>query len=196
MGIVYVTNLETGALAAQTTGAKGRQTALVGDFGQRVGLVHELRQGVGAEEGVDDRRDGLGVDKLDGGKGLVVAHVHALLDGAGHAGQADGELVVQLLADGAHTTVGQVVDVVDVGLGVDELDKVFDYRDDVLAGKHGLVHGDVKIELFVDAVTAYVAQVVALLAEEEVGDNLAGAILIRRLGVAQLSVDVGDCLFL
>ena len=54
MSIVYVTNLETGTLAGKTTGAKGRHTALVGDFGQRVGLVHELREGVGAEECVDD----------------------------------------------------------------------------------------------------------------------------------------------
>ena len=66
MGVVYVSDLETGALTRQTAGAEGGQTALVGDFGQRVGLVHELRQRVGTEEGVDNRRDGLGVDEVDG----------------------------------------------------------------------------------------------------------------------------------
>ena len=80
MGIVHVSHLESGALTRQTAGAKGRQTALVGDLGQRVRLVHELREGVGAEEGVDHRRDSLGVDQVDRLEHLVVAHVHLLAD--------------------------------------------------------------------------------------------------------------------
>jgi len=43
------------------------------------------------------------------------------------------ELIRQLFAHGAHAAVRQVVDIVHVGLGVDQLDQVFDNGDDVLA---------------------------------------------------------------
>jgi len=46
------------------------------------------------------------------------------------------------------------------------------------------------------AVTAHVAEVVALLREEQVEDYFAGAGIIRRLGVAELSVDILDSLLL
>ena len=40
--MVDVADFEAGAVAAQTTRSKGRQTTLVGELGQRIGLVHEL----------------------------------------------------------------------------------------------------------------------------------------------------------
>ncbi len=43
VGRMHVADFEAGTLAGQTARAEGRNTALVGDFGQRVGLVHELR---------------------------------------------------------------------------------------------------------------------------------------------------------
>ena len=82
MSIVHVAHLKTGALTRQTTRTQGAHTALVGNLGKRVSLVHELRQGISSEEGVDYRRYRLGVDKVDGGEHLIVAHVHALTDGA------------------------------------------------------------------------------------------------------------------
>ena len=94
-----------GAVARQTAGTEGRQTALVRNFGQRIDLVHELRQLAGAEERVDDARQRLGVDQVDGREDLVVAHVHALADRTRHTHEAHRELIRQLLADGAHTAV-------------------------------------------------------------------------------------------
>ena len=47
-------------------------------------------------------------------------------------------------------------------------------------------------ELAVDTVATHFAEVVALLGEEEVGDNLAGAGIVWRLGVAQLFIDIID----
>src|SRR5690606_3756335 len=61
---VHVAYFKACALAGQTTGAKRRNTTLVRDLGQRVGLVHELRQLAGTEELLDGRRDGLGVDQV------------------------------------------------------------------------------------------------------------------------------------
>jgi len=39
---MHVAHFEAGALACQATRAQGRNTALVGDLGERVGLIHEL----------------------------------------------------------------------------------------------------------------------------------------------------------
>ncbi len=190
VGIVHVAHLEAGTLTRQTAGTQGRHAALVGDFGQRVCLVHELAQSVCAEECVDHRRDGLGIDQVDGSEDFVVAHVHAFADGAAHAGQTHAELIVELLAHGAHTTVRQVVDVVHIGLGVDQLDQIFDDGDDVFLGEHMNIHRSAQIELLVDAVTAHLSEIIALLGEEKVGDDLACARVIRRLRVAQLPVDI------
>ena len=44
VGVVYVAHLESGAVTGQTARAQGRQTALMGQLCQGVGLVHELGQ--------------------------------------------------------------------------------------------------------------------------------------------------------
>ena len=87
-------------------------------FCQGVGLVHELRQGVRTEEGVDDARNGLGVDEVGRREHFVIADVHALADCAAHACQTNGELIGELLAHGADAAVAEVVDIVDGGLAV------------------------------------------------------------------------------
>ena len=194
MSVVYVANLEACTFSRETAGAEGRHTALVGNFGQRVSLVHELRQRVGAEEGIDYRRDCLGIDEVDGAEHLVVAHVHALADSAGHTVETYTELVVELLAYSAHAAVRQVVDIVHVGTGVDKLDEVADNGDDVFLGEHTHVGRDAEAELAVDAVAAYISKVIALLREEEVGNDFARRSIVWRVGVAQLSVDILDSL--
>ncbi|OIQ68077.1 hypothetical protein GALL_503360 [mine drainage metagenome] len=44
VGDVHVTYFKTSTLTRQTPWAKGRNTALMGDFRQGIGLIHELRQ--------------------------------------------------------------------------------------------------------------------------------------------------------
>jgi len=53
---VHVAHLEAGALAREAARAERRQAALVGDLGERIGLVHELRQLRRAEEFAHRRR--------------------------------------------------------------------------------------------------------------------------------------------
>ena len=114
VGVVNVTDLETGAVTGQTAGAQGGQTALVGQLGQGVVLVHELRQRAGAEELLDSGHHRTDVDQALRGDLAVLLGLqgHALADDALHAGEADAELVLQQLADAADTAVAQVVDVV------------------------------------------------------------------------------------
>ena len=89
-----------------------------------------------------------------------------------------------------------MVNVVNVALSVDKLNEIFDNLNDVFARQHLHLHRGGQVQLLVDAVTAYLAKVITLLREEKVGDDLACRCVVRRLGVAQLSVDVLDSLFL
>ena len=61
---MHVAHFEAGALAGQTARSKRRHAALVGDFRQRIGLVHELRQLRRAEELAHRGRHRLGVDQV------------------------------------------------------------------------------------------------------------------------------------
>ena len=190
VGIVHVADLETCPVARQTARTEGRQTALVRHLGQRVDLVHELRELVRAEERVDDARERLGVDQVDRGEDLVVAHVHPFADGTRHPHETYRELVGELLSDGPYAAVAQVVNVVHVGLGVDERNEVLDNGDHVLFRQHPQLRIDVEFELLVDPETSHLAQVVPFVGEEQLVDHVPRRSLVGRLGVAQLPVYV------
>ncbi len=144
MSRVYVAHLEASAVAGKTTGSKGRETALVGDLRERIGLVHELRELRRAEELLHYRRHRLVVDQVLRNEGVDVLHAHALLHGALHADETDAVLVLDQLADRTHTAVAEVVDVVDrVALSVRrvaELKQVANRLLDVLWRENALVH--------------------------------------------------------
>jgi len=97
---VYVADFESSAFARQTARPQGRETPLVRDLRQRVGLIHELRELRGSKELADGRHHRLRVDQIvrHGGRHFLV-HAHLFLDGALHADQADAELVLHQLTD-------------------------------------------------------------------------------------------------
>src|SRR5690606_7481972 len=61
---VHVSNFESGAITGKTAGAKRGQTTLVGNLGERIRLIHELRELRGSEELLHDRRDRLVVNEI------------------------------------------------------------------------------------------------------------------------------------
>lgn len=165
-------------VAGEAAGAEGRQAALVGEAGQRVGLVHELRQLRGAEELLDGRHDGPDVDERLRRDVVGVLGGHALADHALHAAHADAELVLHELAHGADAAVAEVVDVVDLlgGVAVAEGEEVAEGRHDVLGREDGLVGRHVDAELLVDLVAAHAGEVVALRVEVEAVHQRAGGV--------------------
>ena len=129
---VNVADFESGALAGETARSEGRQTPLVRDLGERVRLVHELRELRRAEELLDRRDDRLGVDQVVRHRRVdVLVDRHLLLDGALHAHEADAELVLEQLADRAHAAVAEVVDVVDAADVLAQAQQVVDDDEEV-----------------------------------------------------------------
>ena len=129
-----VADVEGGAVTRQTAGTERRQTALVGQFGERVVLIHELRERRRTEELADRGRHRTGVDQRLRGHLLAVVHRHTLLDVLLHPGETDADLVLQQFADRAETTVAEVVDIVDSADPVGETDQVVDRGVDILFG--------------------------------------------------------------
>jgi hypothetical protein len=89
-----------------------------------------------------------------------------------------------------------VVDIIDISLRVDKLDKVLDDGDHILTGENTSLDRSREVELLVDTIASYLAEVIALIAEEEVLDNFASRSIISRLSIAELAIDVDDSLLL
>src|SRR5438874_6218965 len=188
---VDVADLEAGALARQTAGPERRETPLVRDLGERIGLVHELRQLRRPEELANRGHDRLRVDQVvrHGGRHFLVDR-HLLLDRALHADQADPELVHEQLADRAHSPVAEVIDVVHVRRVLAQLEQVLEHLVEVLRVQDLLVERRVQPELGVQLQAADAREVVLLRVEEHVLEERPRAVERRRIARAQTPVDL------
>ncbi len=116
MGIVNVTHFETCAVATQTAWSQRAQTTLVRKFVERVRLLHELRELAGSEKCLHNRRDRARVNQIVRRNLILVAQTHSLANRAGHARETDAKLVSQQLANEAHATVPEMIDIVRISL--------------------------------------------------------------------------------
>ena len=199
VAVVDVADVEAGALARQAARAEGRQAALRGQLGQRVGLVHELAELAAAEEFLHRGDHGPDVDQRVGRRLVELLDGHPLADDALHAEEADPERVLDQLAVRPDAAVAEVVDVV---LGMEPavaLDEVTDDRRDVLTGDrpalarqlHAEARSD-RVELLVELVAPHPTEVVAAEVEEQALDQLAGVVAGGRIARAQLLVDLDE----
>ncbi len=187
---MHVAHLEAGALAGQTARSKRRETTLVGDLRQRVGLVHELRELRGAEELTHGGGRRLGVDQVLRHDRVDVDRGHALLDRALHTQEADPVLVLHELADRAHTAVAEMVDVVDLALAVAQIHQRLDDGEDVFLAQRALGVGCIEVEAHVHLDAADRGEVVALGIEEQRLEHRLRRIQRRRLARTHHAVDV------
>ena len=191
VGGMNVADLEAGAVAGQAARPQGGQAALVGQFGQRIDLVHELRELAAAEEIADDRRERLGIDELLRRHAFqaLIEQRHALLDQALGAGQADAALVGQQFAHRADAAAAQVVNVVQRAFALFQAEQILGRRHQVFLGQDAGVAA-LDAELLVDLVTADAAQIITLGVEEQALDQRAGVGGGGRIAGAQPAVDV------
>ena len=165
VGRVHVAHLDRRALARQAAGAERREPPPVREPGERVRLVHELRQLRGAEELLQRRHHGPDVDDRLRRDRVHVLRGHPLADDALHPVEPDAERLLDQLADGAQPAVAEVLVLVELAadrlarehdrvggvvlrLRVDaeqvgQLDELLDEREDVLRRQHAHVVGHV-----------------------------------------------------
>ena len=191
---VNVADFESRALTRQTARPKCRQTALVRDLRQRVGLVHELRQLRRSEELADGSHDRLGVDQVvRHGRRHLLVHAHLFLDGALHANQADAELVLQQLADRAHAAVAKVIDVVHRADVLAQLEQVTDGSVEVFRLQRAVLEiGPVFLveQLDVELQAAHAREVVLPRIEEHAVEERGRGVERRRIARTQLAVNL------
>ena len=115
---MHVADFEARAIATQTARPEGGETALVGQLGQRVGLIHELAELAAAEEVAHDGGERLRVDQLLRRHPIDVdvEQGHALFDQTLGAGQADAALVGEQFAHRPDAAAAEVIDIVEHAL--------------------------------------------------------------------------------
>ena len=192
MGRVHVAHFEAGTLASQTARAERGKAALVGDLGERVRLIHELRELRRAEELAHGRGRGLRIDEVLRHDRVDVDRGHALLDGALHPQEAQAILVLHEFADRADATITEMIDVVDLAATIAQIHQRLGDRQDVgLAQDPHRILG-IEIEPHVHLDPAHGRQVVAFGIEEQRVEHRLRSIERRRLAGAHHAVDVEE----
>src|SRR6059058_994963 len=218
MGRMHVAHLDRRALARQAAGAEGRQAPPVREPGERVRLIHELRELRGAEELLQRRDDRPNVDDRLRRDRVDVLRRHPLADDPLHAVEAHPERLLDQLADRAQPPVAEVLVLVEVAadriarehdrvggkvlrLEIDtelhrQLDELADEREDVLGRQDARALLDVHLEPLIELVAADLGQVVALRVEEQRLEQVAGVVERRRLTRPLLLEDLDQGLLL
>ena len=189
--VVHVSHFEAGTLTREAARSEGRQTTLVRQFGERIGLVHELRELRRTEERLNDggygtriheivERDllGIGVDR------------HALLDQSRHARETNGELVGDQLTHRADTAVAQLIDIVHIAAAFVEFHELAHDLDEVFLREDGGRHRRVETQTLVDLVATDPTEVVALGREEQALERLLGRLAVGRVARTEERVDL------
>ncbi|MPM52374.1 hypothetical protein SDC9_99133 [bioreactor metagenome] len=189
MGHVHVTHFEASALARQTARAKGRHAALVGDFGQRVGLVHELRQLRCAEEFLQSSRDRLGVDQVVRHQRLLFRLAQTFLHSLFDTCQTGAVLVFSQLTHATHAAIAQVVDVVDFALAVAQIHQNLHHGQDVFVVQHHRAGRAFATHLGVELHAAHARQVICVGVVEQTLEQRLHGVFRWRLAGAHHAVD-------
>ena len=88
------------------------------NFGQRIGLVHKLRQLTGSKEFLDRGRDRLGVDQVMRHQIVGFGLIQTLFDCALNTDQTRTELVLGQFTNRANTTIAEVINVINFAAAV------------------------------------------------------------------------------
>jgi hypothetical protein len=136
VGVVYVTDLEAGAFAGETTGTKGRHTALVGD--SESGLVWSmnwLNWFVPKNELITELRVLALIRSVGVNTSLSRTFMRSRMVRAIRARPTPNWLCRAARPRCARGGCSEVVDVIHIGLRVNQFDEVLDDEDDVLLGE-------------------------------------------------------------
>src|SRR5690606_21214012 len=186
---VYVAHFESSTLAREAAWPKSRYTALVGNFGQRVVLVHELGQLAGTEEFLDRGSYRLRIDHILRHQAFGISHAQSLLHCALDAYKTDTELILGHLAHRADATVTQVIDIVHRAKTVANRHQGLENVDAVVGAQYWRAFALGPAQPAVELHAADSGQVIALCREEQVGKQVLRGVLRGRLAGAHHAID-------
>ncbi|MNS82013.1 hypothetical protein D3C72_1157470 [compost metagenome] len=186
---MYVSNFKACTFTGQTAWAQCRDTTLVRDLGQRVVLVHKLRQLAGAEELFHRRRNWLGVDHVLWHQGVQIAQGQTFFHRTLNTYQTYTELVLSHFADGTDTTVAQVVDIVHFAFTVTDIDELLHHFNDVVFAQDARTFDLVTQQRTVELHTTNRRQIIAVFREEQVLKQVFSSFASWRLTRAHHAVD-------
>ena len=208
---MHISYLEARALTTETAGAEGAEATLVGESGQRIHLIHELRQLRRAEELLDGCHHRTDVDQRLGGDGLNVLGGHAFTHDTLHTAETDPHLILDQLTDAADAAIGEVILIVEAIalVGICQVQQVGTRGKDLSRREHVQLIGrnldvdaeqitdllDLHMQLAIELVTAHLGEVVALGIEEGVFEVGTGRLDGGRLAGAGLLVYLDEALF-
>ena len=192
---VDVTDVESRPLAAQPTRPHRAQAPLVGKLGQRVCLVHELRELASAEKFLHRGHHRAGVNQHRRRRLGRVLDRHPLLDHPLHAQQAGAKLILQKLPNRAHPAVTKVVDLVGTTLRGVQPHDLPDQRQQVFPPQCAFGVFGRHAQPFVQLVPPDPTQIVASKVKEQLVQQRASVFLRRRIARPQPVIHIHQALF-
>ena len=169
----------------------------MGDFRERVGLIHELR--LSCEEPKNSRTAAAAGLALIRSCGMTVSMSTELIRSRiarSIRNRPSAILILHQFADRTDASIAEMIDIVDLAAAVLEIDQDLDDADDVLRAQHadrvGYI-GEAKARIHLDA--AHSGKVIAFGIEEQPLEQGFCGIQGRRLARAHDAIDVDQRLF-
>ncbi len=196
-----VANVQSGPVTAETARTEGRESPLVGELGQRVGLIHELGELGTAEEFANGgHHRARGADQALRRDRLGVLDRHALADTALEALETGANMHLDQFAHGAGAAIAEMIDVVALALAVVEPDHFLDDGNEVVVAQDAasafLVEigclGMATVEPLVELVATDLGEIVATLIEEQVLEHGARVVAGRRIARPESPVEFDE----
>ena len=159
-----VAHFEASSLPVQTARTESTQAAFVRQRGERIRLVHNLRQFASTEEVFDRCGNTLRVDQGPRSHFLHVLQAHTFLNCTSELQEAFANFFGRKFIDGSQSAITEVIDVVDMGTVItdSELDDVADRVDHVFCLQRHFAVGDRLVKFPVDSETSNATEAISV----------------------------------
>ena len=124
--MMYISNLETSSFSGKSSRAQCGKSSLVGQFCQRVVLVHKLRQLRTSEKFFYCSSHRTNIHQSLRSDLRNVLCRHSFLDGTFHSGKSDTYLILQQFTNGTQSSVAQMVDIISITDTIVQIQKIAD----------------------------------------------------------------------
>ncbi len=188
---VHVTDFKARALTAQTARPKGAQAPLVGQFGQWIRLIHELRELTAPEEITNHGGQSLRIDEFLGSQflRLRVQKHHAVARQTFRARQSDPALILHQFAHRANAAAAEMVNIINRAFATAQTDEILDSRDKIFLFEDAAFVLGVKAQLLLNLIAPHPAQIVAARIKEQALEKLTRIRGRRGIARTQLVID-------